>query len=188
MSSEIAAVIDPSTLPRVTVDADVAELSSNLAGSGAQDLAVTLAENLETETQALLGADKSLLAAVDYGNRLTEMRRRIDVAVSTGETAVAHYVFTSLRLSSVVPLEGQRGLSLRFEARGTMEEITYDADGNQAKRATSPFALTFVLSQPTGDRWLIVSTLPLAVSRLRLAETPRPKSRTAPRPDPRRER
>ena len=56
---------------------------------------------------------------------------------------------------------GQAGLSLGIDARGTLEEITYDASGNQAKRVASPFALTFVLSRPTGSRWLIVATLPL---------------------------
>jgi hypothetical protein len=43
-----------------------------------------------------------------------------------------------------------------------VDEITYDADGNESGRTTSAFALTFVLSQPTGGRWLIVGTLPLA--------------------------
>jgi hypothetical protein len=158
---EIATEIDPSTLPAVTVGADVAELSGDLAGPGAQGLAVTLAENLEIETEALLGADKRLLTAVDYGDRLSEMRRRIDDAVSTGETIVAHYLFDSLHLAPVAPFRGQSGLSVGFEARGTLEEISYDADGEETGRATSPFALTFVLSTPTGGRWLIVETLPL---------------------------
>jgi hypothetical protein len=70
-------------------------------------------------------------------------------------------VFDSLRIASVIRSAGQGGLSLGVEARGTLEESTYNADGEQTERATSPFALTFVLSQPTGGRWLIVSVLPL---------------------------
>ena len=41
---------------------------------------------------------------------------------------------------------GQGALSLGVEARGTLEEITYDADGNQIERTSSPFAITFVLA------------------------------------------
>ena len=73
----VTAHVDPSTLP-VTVDADVAEFRG-LAGSDAQDVGVTLAENLETETQALLDADEDYLSAVDFGERLVDaaaVRRR----------------------------------------------------------------------------------------------------------------
>ena len=89
----VTAQIDPSTLPRVTVDADVAGSSSDLAGPGGQEVAVNLAEDLETETQALLTVDKDLLSAVTSGDRLIEMRRRIDNAISTGETVVDTYRF-----------------------------------------------------------------------------------------------
>jgi hypothetical protein len=158
---EITVEVDPSTLPRVNVAADVLELSADLAGAGAQELAVTLAENLEVETEALLGADESLLSAVDYGDRLSEMQLRLRDGASTGRTTVEHYVFDSLHLARV-PAEGQAGLALGFEARGTLEEITYDDGGDEVDRATSSFAITFVLSRPTGVRWLIVDTLPLA--------------------------
>ena len=155
------AQIDPSTLPRVTVDADVTKVSSDLAGPGAREVAVNLAEDLETETQALLTADKDLLSAVAFGDRLSEMQQRFHEAVSTGETVVNNYLFDSLRIASVIRSSGQGALRLGVEARGTLEEITYDIDGNQTERATSQFALTFVLSQPTGGRWLIVATRPL---------------------------
>jgi hypothetical protein len=155
------AQIDPSTLPPVAVDADVAELSSELAGPGAQEVSVSLAENLETESQALLADDKDLLLAVDFGDRLSEMQQRIDESISTGDTVVVDYTFDSLRIASVIRSSGQGALGLGVETRGTLEEITYDAEGDQTKRVTSPFAITFVLSQPTGGRWLIVATLPL---------------------------
>jgi hypothetical protein len=160
-SPHVAVDVDPSALPPVTVDPDVADLSSNLAGPGAQELAVSLAENLQIENEALLGSDKSLLTAADYGDRLTEMQRRIDDAGSSGQTVVERYVFSSLRLSLLTPSRRQSGLSLGMRARGTVEEITYDVHGEQTNRSTSPFALVFVLSQPTGDRWLIVDTRPL---------------------------
>ena len=157
----VTAHVDPATLPPVSVDDDVAELSSDLAGSGAQDVGVTLAENLETETQALLDADKELLSAVDYGDRLSELQQRFDDAISAGTTDVANFAFDSLHIGSVIRSPGQGGLSLGVEARGTVEEITYDADGHQIERASSPFAITFVLAQPTGVRWLIAETRPL---------------------------
>ena len=122
---------------------------------------MTLAENLATETQALLDADKELLSAVDYGDRLSEMQQRFDDAIASGTTDVANYAFDSLHIASVIRAPGQGALSLGVEARGTVEDITYDADGNQIERSSSPFAITFVLAQPTGDRWLIAETRPL---------------------------
>ena len=53
------AEIDRSALPSVTVDAEVADLSSDLAGSGGQEVAVNLAENLATESQALLAGTRT---------------------------------------------------------------------------------------------------------------------------------
>ena len=122
---------------------------------------MTLAENLETETQALLEADKGLLSAVDFGDRLSEMQRRFDDAIAAGTTDVDTYAFDSLHIGSVIRAPGQGALSLGVEARGTLEEITYDADGNQTARTSSPFSITFVLAAPTGDRWLIAETRPL---------------------------
>jgi len=156
----VTAHVDPSTLPPVTVDADVAELS-DLAGSDAQEIGATLAENLETETQALLEADKELLSAVDFGDRLIEMQRRFDDAIAAGTTDVDVYAFDSLHIGSVIRAAGQGALSLGVEARGTVEDITYDADGNRIEQTTSPFVITFVLAMPTGDRWLIAEARPL---------------------------
>ena len=98
-SREAPQVAQMSSVPAVTrtstLDASsrhgrrrVAELSSDLAGSGAQQIGVTLAENLQTETQALLELDKELLSAVDYGDRLSEMQRRFDDAIAAGTTEV----------------------------------------------------------------------------------------------------
>jgi hypothetical protein len=159
---EIVVDVDPSLLPRVTVDPEVVELSAELAGEGAQDVALVLAENLEVEAQALLQADPELLAAVDTGPRLEELRARIDAGRETGRTVVDHYRFDELHLVRAVPSLGQSGLALGFEAGGTVESLTYDADGDQVESSTTPFAVTFVLGQPTGERWLIMETQPLA--------------------------
>ena len=136
-------------------------MRSDLTGPGAHEVAVDLAENLETETQALRAADPSLLPAVDFADRLTEMQARIDEAVASGETLVDSYHFDSIRIASVIRAEGQGGLSLGLDARGTVDEITYDAEGNETARTASPFAITFMLSRPTGERWLLVATRPL---------------------------
>ena len=69
---------------------------------------MTLAENLETETQALLDADKELLSAVDFGDRLSEMQQRFDDAISSGETDVTDYVFDSIHIASVIRVRGPR--------------------------------------------------------------------------------
>ncbi len=160
-SDEVSVQVDPTTLPQVTVDAEVTRLSPELAGPGAQELAVTLAENLEVEAQALLGADASLLASVDFGARFREMQRRVEDAISAGDRTVEHYTFDSLHLVPLTTTGGQSGLSLGFEARGSVEEVAYDGAGNETGRTSNPFALTFVVSQPTGGRWLIVDTRPL---------------------------
>jgi hypothetical protein len=152
--------VDPGTLPRVSVDPAVADVSRRLAGPDAQELAATLAENLQVENEAIANADPRLLTAVDYGSRLAEMQRRIDDSVATGTTIVGHYVFDSLHLVTI-PRQGQVALSLGIEARGSLEQTTYDSNGDRTGRSTHPFALTFVVSQPVGDRWLIVDTLPL---------------------------
>jgi hypothetical protein len=152
--------IDPATLPPITVSAEVAAADEDLDGAGATEIAVSLAENLEIESRALLGVDKGTLRAADAGPRLAEMEDRIDEALASGETTVTRYTFDSLHLSRVVFPEGQSSLSLGLDARGTVERITFDAGGDRLDRTTSPFAITFVLSRPSGGRWLIVQTLP----------------------------
>src|SRR6185369_14176124 len=69
--------VDPSTFPPITVDQDVTDWNHEIAGPGAQAIALTLAENLELENQALLRGDASILTAVDHGDRLKEMQARL---------------------------------------------------------------------------------------------------------------
>jgi Na+-translocating ferredoxin:NAD+ oxidoreductase RnfD subunit len=152
--------VDPTTFPTITVQQDVADWDHEIAGPGAQEIVLTLAENLELENQALLRADESILPAVDHGDRLTEMQGRLQDAVATGMTVIARYRFDALDISLLEPFGKQTGLSLGLDARGTVTEETYDAAGNLQARQTSPFALRFVMRRATGDRWLNVAVLP----------------------------
>jgi hypothetical protein len=160
-SPEPTVEIDPASLPPVTVAPEVVTAIPELAGDGATQVAVELAEDLEIETRALLGVDEETLFGADAGARLTEMQGRIDEALASGEVTVTHYAFDSLRLSGLVSAAGQSSLSLGVDARGTVERITFDGAGNETDRSTAPFATTLVLSQPTGTRWLIVQARPL---------------------------
>jgi len=152
--------VDTSTLPQVTVDPDVTD-RGDLSQADAQAVALTLAENLEVEAQALRGGERSLLSAVDDGQRLTMLQQRVDDVIETGRAVVPHYTFDELHVV-LIHSAGQSGLSLGFEATGTVEEVAYGVDGSERSRATSPFARTFVLSRPTGARWLLVDTQPNA--------------------------
>jgi hypothetical protein len=152
--------VDPSTLPQVAVDPEVVD-RGDLTRADAQAIALTLAENLEVEAQALRGGEKSLLSSVDDGQRLTTLQRRVDDVIETGRAVVPHYTFDELHVV-LIHSAGQSGLSLGFEATGTVEAVAYGVDGSERSRTTSPFARTFVLSRPTGARWLLVDTQPNA--------------------------
>ena len=153
--------IDPSTFPPISVGQDVTDWNHEIAGPGAQAIAVTLAENLELENQALLRGDDAILTAVDHGDRLKEMRQRMTDAKASGRTTIAHYLFDSMDVRLVVPFGVQTGLSLGFDSHGTVTEETYDASGALVDRQQKPFAETFVMRRATGDRWLNVAVLPL---------------------------
>ena len=151
--------VDPATFPTITVGQDVADFDHTIA-AGAQEILVTLAENLELENQALLRADASILTAVDHGDRLKEMQGRLHDAMISGQTVIAHYRFDAVHVILIVPFGVQTGVSLGFESRGTVTEDTYDAAGGLQTRQTSPLALTFVMRRATGGRWLNVAVLP----------------------------
>ncbi len=153
-------VVDPSTFPEITIDRDVSDWDHTIDASGAREILVTLAENLEVENQALRRGDGSLLPAVDHGDRLAEMQGRLADAEASGRTVVQHYEFDAVRLILIVPFGMQTGISLGFESRGQVVEETYDADGALLDRSTAPFDLTFAVRRATGSRWLNVGVLP----------------------------
>ena len=154
-------LVDPGTFPTITVAQGVLDFDHTIAGPGAQQILLTLAENLELENQALLRKDGSILTAVDHGDRLKEMQGRLHDATTSGRTVIAHYRFDTVHVILLIPFGVQSGVSLGFEARGTVTEETYNAAGGLQARRTSPFALTFAVRRATGARWLNVAVLPL---------------------------
>jgi Na+-translocating ferredoxin:NAD+ oxidoreductase RnfD subunit len=156
----VAHDVDPATFPKISVEHDVSDWNHEIAGPGAKELVLTLAENLELENQALLRADATILPAVDHGDRLDEMEGRLQDAVATGTRVVERYQIDDVDVRLLVPFGRQDGLSLGLNSRGTMTTETYDAEGRLRARATSPFAKTFVLRRATGGRWLNVAVLP----------------------------
>lgn len=151
--------IDPSSLPVVTIDESVEGMDMVIDESVAADLALTLAENLALEGEAIRTVDANLLALADGGDRLTEMQARINDAVTNGERHVSYYSFDELELRLIDESEGQTSAALAFDGSGTVETIVYHSDGAEIERSQRQFAHTFVLRQLAGDRWLIVDVL-----------------------------
>ena len=153
--------VDPATFPTISVEQGVLDWNHEISGSGAHELVLTLAENLQLETQALLRADETILEAVDHGDRLEEMQGRLQDASTRDVTVVDQYQIDAVNVTLIVPFGRQAGLSLGLESRGTVTTETYDPAGNLQRRVSSPFASTFVMGRPTGGRWLNVAVLPL---------------------------
>ncbi len=145
----LPSAVDPSTFPPITVEQDVQDWNHEIAGPGAQELLLTLAENLELENQALLAADTEILSAVDHGDRLAEMQGRLDEATSTGTTMVAHYQFDEVNVTLLEPFGVQTGLSLGLQATGTVTTETY-VDGELQGTDTAPYQHT--LRHAPGNR------------------------------------
>ena len=153
--------IDPATLPSISVDQDVLDWNHEITGEGAQEIVLELAQNLELERQALRRGDAGLLEAADHGDRLDEMRGRIQDAAMSGTREVEQYQIDDVDITLVVPFGRQAGLSLGLESRGTVTTEIYDADGELRSRSSHPFATSFVMGRPTGGRWLNVAVVPL---------------------------
>jgi Na+-translocating ferredoxin:NAD+ oxidoreductase RnfD subunit len=153
--------VNPATLPAITIDQSVLDWDHEISGEGAQRIVLTLAENLEFESQAMLRSDPAILTAVDHGDRLEQMKGRLADASATGLTVVRRYQIDDVHVTLLVPFGVQDGLSLGLESQGTVTEETYDADGTLQGSTESSFGTTFVMRRATGDRWLNVSELPL---------------------------
>lgn len=152
--------IDPATLPTITVEQGVLDWNHEVSGRGAQEIVLTLVENLQVETRALLASDATMLEAVDHGDRLAEMQARIENAAASGTTVVQQYQIDDVHITLVVPFGAQTGLSLGLESTGTVTTETYDAGGSLQSRSSAPFELDFVLGRPFGTRWINVAVLP----------------------------
>lgn len=146
--------IDPTMLPPVTVSAEAQALNADVDPDA---LAVFLAEALAIEGEALRTGDTSLLRAADDAERLLAMERMVEIAATRGELVVPEHTFDSLHLDVVFTDGPQGGASLGLTATGTVEHVTYDANGVEQGRESETFATTFVMSQGAGQRWLIVA-------------------------------
>jgi Na+-translocating ferredoxin:NAD+ oxidoreductase RnfD subunit len=153
--------VDPATFPSISVDQDVLDWNHEITGAGAREIVLTLAENLQLETQALRRGDASILEAVDHGDRLDDMRARLDKGATSGTILVDSYRIDDVHVTLVVPFGRQDGLSLGMQSHGQVTTETFDAGGNLQARASAPFAKTFVMRRATGARWLNVAVLPL---------------------------
>jgi Na+-translocating ferredoxin:NAD+ oxidoreductase RnfD subunit len=151
--------IDESTLPSITVAPEVIDFDHTLEGAGIQQVLVTLAQNLEVENQALVRRDGALLAAVDHGDRLTQMQAALDRAREVGTATVHHYDFENVDVSLIVPFGVQTGLSLGFHVTGTVTEDLVDYNGNVMSSTTRPVDTLFAVRRATGARWLNVGEL-----------------------------
>ena len=151
--------INPETLPPITVSQSVKDWDHAIADSAPQ-LMVTLAQNLAVESQALLKSNASLLTAVDHGDRLAQMQARLQGDSAAGTCIIDVYKFDSVNVTLIVPFGVQAGLSLGFDARGTVTHETHDLAGNLVSSQSASFAQTFAIRRATGARWLNVAVLP----------------------------
>jgi hypothetical protein len=163
LAASDASEIDPASLPTVSIDPAVGGLSADLGTpTGAQDLAATLAWNLQVEAEAMANGDATLLAAVDDGARLHDMEASIEDADALGQRVVPTYRFDSLHLMVVFPGGLQRGANAGLVASGTVTEAVHSADGQQVGQSEHSFAMTFSLRPTTSGRWLTTDTMPPA--------------------------
>ena len=88
----------------------------SMEGAGAQQLLLTVAENLELENQALLRRDGSILTAVDHGDRLIDLQGRLAAATASGSTTIRTYAFDDVSMSLLLPFGKQTGLSIGIHA------------------------------------------------------------------------
>jgi hypothetical protein len=152
--------VDPATLPPITIGQDVVDFNSVVAQpTTMQGILVTVAQNLELENQALLHRDGTILAAVDHGDRLTQMQAVLAALPASGPTTVEHYRFDAVSVKTLVPFGVQTGISLGLDSTGTVVTETYDANGALTSSMSAPFHLVFATRQALGDRWLTVAVL-----------------------------
>lgn len=154
----IVPAVDPARVPAVTADGDVAELGIGAGGVPDTEIAGDLVRNLDVEALALIEGDTAMLYAVDHGNRLHRMHDRVTDGAD-GPVTVPEYRFDSMHL--VVVQAGQAAPRPGIEARGTVVEVTYDADRRETGRTSSAFAAVFVMREGSDGRWLLIDELPV---------------------------
>ena len=151
--------VDAASLPVVEIDESVAGLAIDIDAEFAATMALTLAENLAIEAEAVRHVNGGLLAGADAGLRLDEMQATIDAATATGVRPVTTHHFDTMLLRSGREEMGQSG-ALVIVGTGIAETVDLDPFQNELDWHTTPFSADFVLSQIAGDRWLIVEVVP----------------------------
>ena len=152
--------VNPTTFPTFSIDQGVLDWNHEISGTGAQQIVLVLAENLELENQALLRKDPTILTVVDHGDRLDAMQARLRSGALTGTTVTQRYQIDNVHITLLIPFGKQDGLSLGLVSRGTVATETYDVAGTLQSRVSSPFSTMFVVRRSTGARWLNVAELP----------------------------
>ena len=149
MLDGVPRVIDPATLPAITVSQNVSDFDHTIPAA-APEILVTLAQNLEIENQALLRADASLLTAVDHGDRLKEMQARLRDATTSGRTVVDHYRFDTVHVVLIVPFGVQTGAEPRVPVPGHRHR----GDVRRPRRpaVAEDVAVLADVRDPAGDR------------------------------------
>jgi hypothetical protein len=151
---DIVPVVDTTALPEVTAEDRV----YNLMGADADLVAVCteLVRILEVESIAVTARDHELLASVNHGVRLDELRQRIDAAGEDGAIMTESYDFASMHLD-VFRGEGQGNVSIGVIATGTLTQHLTQANGSSGEVATRPFERTFALRPGADGRWFLVA-------------------------------
>ena len=151
----VVPAVDPATVPAVSIDPDVAELSATLATpEGAQDLAATFHWNLLVEAEAMASGDADLLPAANHGDRLIENTEAVEAAATAEQRVIREYEFDTLILTVVFPGGFQAGANAGFVVDGTVTETTLGPDGQEVASQSGPIAGTFAMFQPTAGTWL----------------------------------
>ena len=157
-TTEAEVAIDPSSLPMVNIDPNIAGISARLATQqGAQQLAAELLWNLRIETQALITLDKSILPIIDHGDRLSFLENLIDSSQKNPTHEVSTYTFSSMALKVVFPGGAQNGANAGFQSNGNVTVTTYSIAGERIKAVIKPFSLTFSMRQVNSEKWLITN-------------------------------
>ena len=142
--------IDPATLPTITVAQDVADWDHQVAGPEMQGIVLTLAENLELESQALLRQDAAILAAVDHGDRLAEMQERLQRGQGDRDHRRRPLPVRLAGRALLVPFGRADRSELGFDRPRHADEETYDAGRRPCSRST--LALRPDVRDAAGDR------------------------------------
>ena len=149
---QLDVLVEPSDLPQVTVDPEVVDrgdLTRPTRRRSPSRSPRTWRSRLRRSAAARRASFLGRRRPTPHHAPATRRRRDRDWTRRR-----PHYSFDELHVVLVQP-EGQAGLSLGFQAGGSVEAITYGVDGKERSRTTAPFSHTFVPGRPAigGFSW-----------------------------------